>query len=190
MTEILGVVCARRGSKRLPDKNIRQIGEMSLTERAVCTLSTAGLKDVVVACDFSPDFDLNKYGARHIPRPENISLDDMPLQETVKWVYFSLNRQYEYIVYLMPNCPMVDAEAVRKAVNIITGNRCNVVRSYNRQGLENGLIAVRTRYLLDHFIDVYCGCVICVGDEIHDEQDYVRMKKIMEESDGTVDRKA
>jgi CMP-N-acetylneuraminic acid synthetase len=190
MTNVLGMVCARKGSKRLPGKNTRIIDGISLLESTVRTLRQAGIEDIVVTTDFPLEFDLDKYGGQHIFRTENISLDDMPLQETVKWAYFSLNKQYEYIVCLMPNCPMVDAEAVRKAVNIITGNRCNVVRSYNRQGLENGLIAVRTRYLLDHFIDVYCGCVICVGDEIHDEQDYVRMKKIMEESDGTVDRKA
>lgn len=186
MDKVLGMVCARKASKRFPGKNTALIGRVTLVERAVQTLSQAGLDSIVVATDFPLDFDLKQYNAVHLLRSQNASNDAVPLQETVKWAYLSLNRSYENIVFLMPNCPMIEPDSVTKAITLLRDHRYNVVRSYNSEGLENGLIAVRTKYLLDHFTDVYCGCVICEGNEIHDEQDYLRMKKIMEASDDSV----
>lgn len=180
MSKVLGIVCARKASKRFPEKNIAQIGGLSLVERAVRTLNQAGLDRIVAATDFPLGFDPKQYNAIHLFRSQNTSSDILALQETVKWVYLSLNDSYKSIVFLMPNCPMVDADSVKQSITLLH-NRCyNVVRSYNLKGLENGLIAVRTKYLLDHFIDVYCGCIICEGNEIHDEQDYLKIKKIME----------
>lgn len=182
MDNALGIVCARKESKRFPGKNTAKICGKSLVEIAVRTLSQAGLERIVIATDFSLDFDLKQYNAIHLSRPQNVSGDVIALQETVKWVYFSLNESYENIIFLMPNCPMVKAEAVKQAITLLEDKNYNVVRSYNKKGLENGLIAVRTKYLLEHFIDVYCGCVVCEGGEIHDEQDYLKMKKEMESS--------
>lgn len=180
MAAILGVVCARKGSKRLKDKNLRLIDGLSLVERAVQTLSKSDVEDIAVVTDFTPDFDLDKYGAKQILRSANISGDNVPLQETVKWACYSLDKSYDYIIFLMPNCPLISIEAVREALKLIIDNRLNVVRSYNTDGKENGLVAVRTRYLMDHFIDVYCGCVVLQGDEIHDEADFMRVKEAME----------
>ena len=180
MADVLGVVCARKGSKRLKGKNLKLIGGVSLVERAVRTLSESGIDHIAVVADFEPEFDLGRYNARHIFRSMNMSGDSLALQETVKWTYYSLDETYDYVVYLMPNCPMISVEAVKKAVSLMTENRLNVVRSYNPKGEENGLIAVRTKYLLDHFTDVYCGGVVCEGDEIHDETDYLRIKEAME----------
>lgn len=181
MGKVLGMVCARKASKRFPGKNIAQIGGISLVERAIRTLSQAGLDKIVAATDFPLDFDLKQYNAIHLLRPQNVSNEILALQETVKWAYLSLNESYENIVFLMPNCPMITVDSVKQAITLLRNHRYNVVRSYNAEGLENGLIAARTKYLLDHFIDVYCGCVICEGDEIHDEQDYLKIKKILED---------
>lgn len=182
MSSVLGIVCARKGSKRLPDKNIQRIDGMTLVERAAKTLSDAGIRSIVITSDFELDFDPTLYHAEHLYRTPNVSADDVPLQETVKWAYYSLGQQADYIVFLMPNCPMVTPQVVGNALKMIQKESFNVVRSYGPDGHENGLIVVRTKYLLDHFVDVYCGCVICEGKEIHDRQDYMNVKKKMEES--------
>ncbi|HEG42743.1 hypothetical protein LCGC14_1932900 [marine sediment metagenome] len=188
MDDILGIICARKGSKRLPGKNEKVIDGISLTERSLQTLHAAGIEQLVVATDFMLDFDIQKYGATHLFRPENISEDNVPLQETIKWVYYSMQKDYKYVVYLMPNCPMISVEIVKKAIKMLTEGRFNVIRSYNGQGDENGMIAVRTKYLMDHFIDVYCGGIVCPGDEIHDERDYLSVKKIMEGPSDQLDK--
>jgi len=181
MSSILGVVCARCDSKRLPGKNLKKIDGISLIERAVVTLAGSRIDKIVLATDFEPPFDLGRYKAQWIYRPSNVSGDKVPLQETVKWVYNSLGEHYDYIVFLMPNCPGITSTDVDANVEILTGgSKMNVVRSYSADGHENGIIGVRTKYLLDHYIDVYCGAVIAAGSEIHDEQDYLKMKKEME----------
>ena len=62
MSTILGMVCARRGSKRFPGKNLAEIEGISLVERAVRTLNRAGLNDIVLAADFDLDFDFDQDG--------------------------------------------------------------------------------------------------------------------------------
>ncbi len=180
MSGILGIVCARGGSQRLPGKNTKIIGGISLLERAVATLVGSRVDDVVTAADFDPGFDLAKYGARHILRPGNISGGEVPLQETVKWVYSSLGKEYDHIVFLMPNCPAITSSDIDSAIDILIDSKMNVVRSFNREGHENGIVAVRTKYLLDHFIDVYCGGIVAGGEEIHSERDYLKIKKELE----------
>lgn len=186
MSKTLGIICARKGSKRFPGKNLSEIGGLSLVERALGTLSAVSLDKIVLATDFAIDFDLEKYDAMHVVRSKNTSDDVIALQDTVKWVYLSLNEDYDTIVFLMPNCPMITSDSVQKTLDLFSQHNYNVVRSYNEQGQENGLIVVRTKYLMDHFIDVYCGCVVCGGDEIHDQEDYLQIKAALERSDGPV----
>ncbi len=180
MSSILGMVCARAGSKRFPGKNLAEIDGISLVERAVRTLNRAGLNDIVVATDFELEFDPTRYGAVHLRRSPNVSDDIIALQDTVKWAYLSLERPYEHIIFLMPNCPMVTVDCTRKAIKLLLEKNYNVVRSYNESGFENGLVAVKTSYLLSHYIDVYCGACVCEGDEIHDEEDYSKVKQRLE----------
>ncbi len=180
MSKTLGVICARKGSKRLPGKNLQRINGITLVENAAKVLHDGGISPIVIACDFELDFDPGTYQAQHLFRPENTSADHVALQETVKWAYHSLDQEYDYIVFLMPNCPMITPLAVSKAASMVQNESFNVVRSYDNEGHENGLVAVRTKYLMDHFIDVYCGSVICEGKEIHDKQDYLNVKKNME----------
>jgi 2-phospho-L-lactate guanylyltransferase (CobY/MobA/RfbA family) len=151
-----------------------------MVERAVKTFHDAGLKDIVVATDYNPDFDLSAYGAKLINRSKNVSNDTIPLQQTIKWVYHSLDIEYKYIAFIMPNCPRLTKYDIKQALKMIEDKKYNVIRSYNRKGEENGLIVVRTKYLEDHFIDVYCGAIFCEGSEIHDIEDYKKIKTIME----------
>jgi len=178
--KVLGIICARKGSKRLKNKNFLKIEDVSIFERAVRTLSESNIDHLVIAADLKPNFDPSTYDAVFIERSVNISRDNVPLQETIMWIYYSLDREFEYLVFIMPNCPMIDSSSINKAINLALSKNLNVVRSYNSVGMENGIIVVRTDYLKDHFIDVYCGSVIADGDEIHNEQDYIKTKQIIE----------
>jgi CMP-N-acetylneuraminic acid synthetase len=180
MKKIIAIVCARGSSKRLPGKNKKKINDICMVERAVKNFNSAGVKDIIVATDYSLDFDISTYGAKHINRSKNVSNDTIPLQQTVKWVYNSLDKEYEYIAFIMPNCPQLTKDDIKKALKMIENKKYNVIRSYNRMGEENGLIVVRARYLEDHFIDVYCGAIFCEGSEIHDLEDYKAIKTRME----------
>ena len=180
MKKILAIVCARDSSKRLPNKNRKKIDGVCLVERAVRSFYDAEVENIVVATDYNLEFDLNKYNAKHIQRSPNISKGHVALQDTVKWVYNSLGEEYEYIAFLMPNCPQIDSEAIKKALALLNKKKFNIIRSYNKDGFENGLVIARTKYLQDHFTDVYCGGIVCEGKEIHDEEDYNSVKKMME----------
>ena len=78
--KILGFVCARKGSKRLPLKNSMEIGGVSLAERAYRTLEKHCDK-VHLVTDIATFLETD---LETIYRPPFISGDHIPLQNTVK----------------------------------------------------------------------------------------------------------
>ena len=93
MSDVLGIICARKDSQRLPDKNLQRINGLTLVENAAKILHEAGVQPVVIATDFELDFDPAVYSARHVLRSANISSDKVPLQETVKCSPFRFFRR-------------------------------------------------------------------------------------------------
>lgn len=82
----LGVVFARGGSKGVPRKNLRLVGEFSLTAHAVRALcATSGIDVVAVSSD---DDEILEEGRRHgasdlIRRPRDLCTDSAP--ELLSW---------------------------------------------------------------------------------------------------------
>jgi CMP-N-acetylneuraminic acid synthetase len=174
--KIIGVVCARKGSKRLPLKNSMEIGGVSLGERAYDTLDSV-CDRVVMVTDIAKFLESNM---ETIYRPPFISGDHIPLQNTVKWACNKIYGWYSIIVVLMPNCPMITSKHVEKCINLLRNKNLKIVRSYNRQGCENGLIVMDSRYFIKHWIDVYAGAIVTKGKEIHTQEDFDEVKEIME----------
>ena len=81
---ILGVICARAGSKGLPGKNTRLMrGKPLLNWSIEHGLQTPEIGAVVVTADFQLDTD---YHAYNIGRPKELAGDDVPKWEVWKWV--------------------------------------------------------------------------------------------------------
>ncbi len=81
---ILGVICARAGSKGLPGKNTRLMcGKPLLNWSIEHALQTPEIGAVVVTADFQLDAN---YHAYNIGRPKELAGDTVPKWDVWKWV--------------------------------------------------------------------------------------------------------
>ncbi|WP_455949221.1 acylneuraminate cytidylyltransferase family protein [Helicobacter pullorum] len=114
----LAIIPARSGSKRVIDKNIRNLyGKPMLAWSIRAGLNSQYIDEVMVATDSQKYADIaRKYGAS-VPfiRPNSISQDDTPTFEVVKYTiefYEKIGKRFDYIVLLQPTSPL------RKSVHI------------------------------------------------------------------------
>jgi hypothetical protein len=173
--EIVGLVCARAGSKRLPNKNSLEILGEPLYYRACKTLAEE-IEQVYLLTDIQ-----DSIWPDTVQRPEELNGDSVPLQDVAKW--FLSEKEYKQCALLMPTNPMIDSDHVREALSLVEGG-CKIVRSYGVDGEENGLYVFDVDYFLNnkYQYDVYTGAISAPGIEIHTQKDYEEVGKYYKEN--------
>jgi CMP-N-acetylneuraminic acid synthetase len=181
MSNNLGIVCSRGGSKRLKGKNRKIINGKPLALRAVEVLKHC-VRDVIHLTDIE-EFLKEKESMK---RPEHLNDGHVPLQDVVLWYlknHVDGKKDYSSVVLLMPTNPWITPHDVEKAVLNYNMSKFSILRSYNAQtSEENGLYIMDINYILsnDYSYDVHTGAVICPGLEIHTEKDYEIAKRSLE----------
>ena len=178
----IGIIPARAGSKRLKNKNMLLINEIPMAMIAYDTLCMSGLDRVIVATDIEKLYGrLNNQSK--LWRPFDLNGDNVPVQEVIKWAYENTGEdyyKYDYIVILLPNCPGITSKDVYTAIDLMLTNGLNLVRSYDSNGVENGLMVAGRDYYMGHWVDTYVGGIVTNAMEIHTEDDYKIAKEILE----------
>lgn len=170
----LGIIPARKGSKRLKDKNIKEwVNSKTLVDNAYETMiASDNIENVVV----STDYELHNLPI--LKRPEHLTGDDIPIQDVIRDVITSLrfDIKYDSVVVMFPTNPLLTTRDIDAAINML--NDCEVVRSYDISGRENGIYAIRMSKLYKKNLgyDVYTGAMVCNGKEIHTEEDFNEVK--------------
>lgn len=126
---ILGLIPARGNSKRLPGKNIADLGGKPLLAWTIESARESKLFDRVVVS--SEDVDVGntalKYGAEWLKRPMQLSQDETPSMEVVRHAVG--NDPYEMVVLLQPTSPFRTAEDIRNSVTLLQANLADAVVS-------------------------------------------------------------
>lgn len=121
MPNAVALIPARSGSKRVPHKNVRVLGEHPLLAYSVCAAIDSGVFDAVIC---ATDSALYAAAARHygaeVPalRPEAISGDKSPDIEWVEWIMQLLEgqgRRFDAFSILRPTSPFRKPETIRRA---------------------------------------------------------------------------
>ena len=177
----IGIIPARAGSKRLKNKNLLTINGVSLTMIAYDILCMAGLDRVIVATDIDKIYGKLNEESR-LWRPYELNNDQIPVQEVIKWAYMEIDEyyKYDYIVVLLPNCPGITSMDIQEAIDMMFEHSLNLVRSYDTNGVENGLLVARRDYYMAHWVDTYVGGIVTKAMEIHTEDDYKIVKGVLE----------
>ena len=118
---IVGLVPARSGSKRVPDKNVRTLAGHPLMAYTLAAARASGVFDAVVVSTDSAEYAriAEHYGAE-VPalRPEELARSSSP---DVEWVDHMLRvlreagRNYELFSILRPTSPFRQPETIRRA---------------------------------------------------------------------------
>lgn len=106
--DILVVIPARKGSKRLPGKNYKQLNGKPLIAYSIeYALENVSVEDILVSTD-DPEIVkvANKYQVMVLDRPARLSQDDTSTAEVLQHVAHTVQKSYRYLALLQPTNPM------------------------------------------------------------------------------------
>jgi N-acylneuraminate cytidylyltransferase/CMP-N,N'-diacetyllegionaminic acid synthase len=126
--KIIAVIPARAGSKRLPGKNVKMLGEHPLIAWTIrAALQSSGVSDVVVTTDDPQAAEIaQRYGAT-VPgmRPGHLSTDTATSVDVVRYVvdqYEASNGPVQGVLLLQPTSPFRTVESIDKAIELFAAS--------------------------------------------------------------------
>ena len=135
MHRTLGVIIGRAGSKRLPDKHLRMLGDKPLLSWTIeAAIHAETLTDVIISTDSLPMIEIaNSYGVQ-VPfvRPSSIAGDESSALDVLKHVvdfFENKNEKYNSIVLLQPTSPFRTSLHIDKAVSLFYASNADTVTS-------------------------------------------------------------
>jgi len=118
---IVGLIPARAGSKRVPDKNIRPLaGHPVIAYTITAALESKVFSDVIVSTDSAQYAEIARYYGAEVPflRPPELAGDVSP---DIEWIEYTLKklqeagRRYDCFSILRPTSPFRLPETIRRA---------------------------------------------------------------------------
>lgn len=128
--KLVAIIPARKGSKRLIDKNIRVICNKPMVAYAIEeAIKSKCLDKVVVSTDDSRVVKIaGEYDVEVVIRPDDLAQDITPQLLVVEHVKESLGVQSYDVVLLQPTSPLRTVEDIDKGIEIyLTGKFSSVV---------------------------------------------------------------
>ena len=153
MTEILAIIPARSGSKRLPSKNIMDFRGKPLIAHAIeQAKKSKHITRIIVVTDDSQTASIaRQYNTEILNESVNLAQDKIPMQSVVKWALQYLEK-YElytpdYFILLQPTSPLRTTEDIDKAIKMITAEGAESLDS-RCDGEQNGAIYICKPYVI------------------------------------------
>jgi CMP-N-acetylneuraminic acid synthetase len=132
---VLAVIPARGGSKRLPGKNVTDLGGKPLIVHTIeAARACPSVDRVVVTTDDAAIARVSaKAGAEVVERPADLATDDATLGPVCRHALLEMerrdNRRYGIVAALQPTSPFRDAGHIAAAVALLRGRDCDSVVS-------------------------------------------------------------
>jgi len=129
--KVLAVISARGGSKEIPGKNLRILGEHPLISYVLKKSKKSKYIDkVICSTDSEQIAEIAKENGAEIPfiRPENLSGDRVPLISATQHAMFEMDRigyKADIIVQIAPTCPFIKTKNIDKSIEYVMGDRCD-----------------------------------------------------------------
>lgn len=159
-----GIIIAKKNSKRFPGKNTHIYNGKPLYKHNYDLLSSLFDTYLCTNIPFLKEENI-------IYRGVNLSTDEQPLFELIKFGYQSMPIAYEWIVCILANTINVDKKDVLKGLEIAKKNNLKEVRSYGKNGVENGLLILHKTVINEPRISTYVGMIETDSKEIHYKND-------------------
>lgn len=117
MNNLVALIPARAGSKRIPRKNIKNLGGHPLIAYSIQSAIDSGIFDAVyVSSDSEKTGEIAKYyGAEFIKRPEAMAADNSPDSDWIIHALSTIQWDFEYFAILRPTNPLRTAATIRRA---------------------------------------------------------------------------
>ena len=138
MVNILGIILARKGSKRLPGKNREGLGDDKLIDIVVSKAKKAGIREILLCTDDQALWRTE--GVELIPRPEKLSGDNVPDDAVISHIldrYGPVNR-FNYFCMLHVTGPLFKPHRLKQAISIVEKNNLPGCVSVNPAYMPSG----------------------------------------------------
>lgn len=128
------LICARSGSKRLPDKNLKRLEGFSLIDLSIMAGLELSPIQIYVSTDYPQLLDKKQAGVTYLERPEYLCGDDISevevwryhLMDLVKLEQISLT---DTVCVLPPTSPFRRTEDILTAINKLIQKDASMVMS-------------------------------------------------------------
>ncbi|SDE60893.1 acylneuraminate cytidylyltransferase family protein [Riemerella columbipharyngis] len=117
----IAIIPARGGSKRLPGKNVKKLGEIPLLAHSILYAQNSKEIDRVLVSTDSDEIKhtAEKWNAEVIDRPEELAGDYTPTVEVLKHVLMQIEiENSDYVITLQPTNPLRPAGLLEEALAI------------------------------------------------------------------------
>lgn len=141
--KVLAVIPARGGSREIPKKNLRKVGNLSLIGHAIKFCQKCKfLCGYVISTDCPKIInEAKKIGACNIiKRPKKLSGDTSTTEKAWKHALLAFEKKkktlVDFSILLEPTCPQRNLNEVKKCLNLVINQKKNFAYSVNRVPLK------------------------------------------------------
>ena len=134
--KILAIIPARIGSKRLFQKNLKELnGRPLFCWSVLSALNSLYVDEVVVSSDSDEIVKISKEYGVSAPflRPKNLATDNIrgffAIKHAIDFYKNELNKNFDYIVCLQPSSPLRTAEDIDYAIEYLVNKKADSVVS-------------------------------------------------------------
>ena len=123
---ILVIIPARGGSKRLPGKNIKELAGKPLLTYSIEYAQQQIEGDLLVSTDDEEIAQIaRKHGAEVQLRPAELAMDDTPTIDVLKQLLSTVEKEYDFVVLLQPTNPLRPANLFQEAWTLLEKEKEN-----------------------------------------------------------------
>lgn len=146
--KFLGFIPARKGSKRLPDKNMKILCDSPLFVWVWSTAIRSGLFDkVVVSTDDEHIVDYcQRCGIEYDIRPEKLCDDTSTIPDALQEYLSRTGEVYDYVQILEPTVPLLRVGSIRGAADLMLNWKCDVLISLIPSRVPSGVCKTIPEY--------------------------------------------
>tara|TARA_B100000787_G_scaffold169327_1_gene160222 strand:+ start:6570 stop:7229 length:660 start_codon:yes stop_codon:yes gene_type:complete len=149
--EILAIIPARKGSKRLPNKNNLKIGKYSLVEKSIKTaLKSKIINNIIVTSNDTKVLKLeNKFkNVNFIKRPNKLSNSKSKLTDVCNHAIQKLKKRFEYFILLQPTSPFRTNKHIDRALNKVLKYKAEgLISISSTNNKEKNYFYIKKKYL-------------------------------------------
>ena len=134
--EILGLIPARGGSKSVPRKNIKLLGDKPLLAYTIATSKKSSLLTrAVVSTNDEKIAEIARDWGAEVPfcRPEELAQDETPdlpvFQHALQWLKEKEDYSPDMVVNLRPTSPLRKPDHIDEAIQLLMESRADSVKS-------------------------------------------------------------
>jgi N-acylneuraminate cytidylyltransferase len=143
LNKTLTIIPARGGSKRIPKKNLRSLGGLSLIEHSIiyAQKNIALTQHICITTDDAEILAIGKkYNVQLIKRPKELSGDRATTVSALKHVLQQLDTKYDNVILLQPTNPLRPKHLIRDAYNVFIKSDCDSLLTVSKNDRKLGKI--------------------------------------------------